>query len=539
MSDLIHPRSGERLINANGRDVTAEVYTPIRKAWGKISDPADKASIAKAGEVITTADGLVAIDLEAPAKNLYPVLTPIRNALPRTTKATGAGVGPQWREVTSINGYTSLPASPWLREGQRGGLMQVATANRSADYATIGLDTSVTFEAQAAAAGFEDEYAMSGMRLLQQTMIMEENALIGGNRSVALGTTATPTLAASGSGATLPTATYSVRVFALTYEGYQNFIANGSSFVTGIYRQVTITGADAQTYVVNGGSSAAGTAATQAITLGEVLSCSVTAITGAVAYAWFVGTAAAERLQKITTINSTTFTAPLNTTTFQTLAGVASPTVDYSFNDGTGGNNAPAFNGLLYACYASSTAIRTTLVTGTAGTGTVLTANGRGGITQIDDILEGLWGSFRLSPEIIYVNAQEMQNIASKIFGGTTNGNLRYSVSLNPTGTLQAGIAGVDYINIFGQAANGNPVVKIQIHPTLPPGTMLFWLNNLPSQYQAANVPLVASVQCRRDYYQIPWPQVTRRQETGVYAEEVLKVYFPQALAILTNIADG
>ena len=50
---------------------------------------------------------------------------------------------------------------------------------------------------------------------------------------------------------------------------------------------------------------------------------------------------------------------------------------------------------------------------------------------------------------------------------------------------------------------------------------------------------MVAQVECRRDYYQIPWPQVTRRQETGVYAEEVLKVYAPWAVATLSNIANG
>lgn len=538
MSDILLPPSGERLINANGRDVTADVYGPIRKAWGRIKDPGDPNEIKKAGEVVTTANNLVAIDLEAPAKNLFPVLTPIRNALPRSTKGTGAGLGPQWRQVNSINGNALLPASPWIREGQRGAKMSQVTEDKSASYVTIGLDTDVTFEAQSAASGFEDEYAMAAMRLLQQTMIMEEHALLGGNRSVALGTTATPTLSASGSGATLPTATYSVRVFALSYEGWANYIAGGTSLVTGIYRQVTLTGADGQTFVVNGGSSAAGAAATQAVTLGQTLFCSVPAIVGAMAYAWYVGTAGAERLERITTINSAAFNAAL-TGTGQTLASVASPASDYSRNNGTGGNNAPAFDGLLYACYNSPTAVRTVLATGTAGTGTALTASGRGTITEFDAVLESLWANFRLSPEVIYVSSQEARNIVNKIYGGTTNGLLRYSVDLNPSGEIQAGISGIQYINLYGQSANAQPVIPVKIHPALPPGTTFFWANNLPAQYQAANVPLVASVQCRRDYYQIPWPQVTRRQETGVYAEEVLKTYFPNALAILTNIANG
>ena len=59
------------------------------------------------------------------------------------------------------------------------------------------------------------------------------------------------------------------------------------------------------------------------------------------------------------------------------------------------------------------------------------------------------------------------------------------------------------------------------------------------AQYESANVPQVAQVQCRRDYYQIDWAPITRANETGVYCESVLKVYAPFALGMITNIADG
>lgn len=533
----LRPLSGERIFGADGSDVTEIVYEPIRKAWGDglTREDIQANDLRKAGETVTTATGLVAINLEAPSKNLYPVLTPIRNALPRMSNGTGTQA--QWRAVTSIAGPSSMPGSPWLREGGRSALMSIVEVDKATPYVTIGLDTSVTFEAQSAGRGFEDNYATAAMRLLQQVMIMEENVLTGGNRSVALGATATPTLSASGTG-TLPNATYSVRVFALTHEGLIN--AGGVSAISGIIRQVTLTGADGQTYVVNGGSSAAGTAATQATTGVQNLNCSVTAVRGAVAYAWYVGTAGNERLERITTINSAVFSAPL-AGTGQLLSAVTSPTVDYSFNNGTGGNNAPAFDGLLYQVYNSAnSAIFTSLATGTAGTGTVLTASGRGTITEIDTVLRQLWDSYRLTPEVIYVNAQEMINIASKIFGGTTNGIARAMFpAIGNDGILNTGIAGINYLNVLGAAANGNPVIPIKVHPTLPPGTILFWAQNLPAQYQSANVPQVASVDARRDYYQIPWPQITRRQETGVYAEVALKCYFPQALAILTNIGNG
>ena len=147
---------------------------------------------------------------------------------------------------------------------------------------------------------------MVTFRLLQKMMQKEELAILGGNRSLSLSAPSTPTLSASGSGATLPAATYSVYAVALTFEGFKN-----SSVAGGVATSQTVTGADGKTYVLSGGSSNKSSAATQAVTLGQTLLASVPSIQGAVAYAWFVGTAGNEKLEKISTINSASFSAPL------------------------------------------------------------------------------------------------------------------------------------------------------------------------------------------------------------------------------------
>src|SRR3954470_2061194 len=134
----------------------------------------------------------------------------------------------------------------------------------------------------------EDIQARMTFRLLQKLMLKEEMAVLGGNASLQLGTPATPSLSAAGSGATLPAATYSVIVVALTLEGYQN-----SSLTAGVATTKTVTGADGKTFVLSGGSSNRSANATQAATLGQTLFASVAALQGAVAYAWFVGTAGA------------------------------------------------------------------------------------------------------------------------------------------------------------------------------------------------------------------------------------------------------
>ena len=93
------------------------------------------------------------------------------------------------------------------------------------------------------------------------------------------------------------------------------------------------------------------------------------------------------------------------------------------------------------------------------------------------------------------------------------------------------------YYNPF--AINGGLRIPIRIHPRVPPGTIIGWAENLPIQYQSNEVPNVAEVKTRQDYYQIDWPVVTRQRQVGVYAEEVLAIYAPFAMGVITNIGNG
>ena len=95
----------------------------------------------------------------------------------------------------------------WVPEGQRSGQMSYTTASKSAAFVTIGEEDAATYEAISAGRNFGDIQARMTFRLLQKMMLKEEMAILGGNASLQLGTPATPTLSASGSGATLPAAT--------------------------------------------------------------------------------------------------------------------------------------------------------------------------------------------------------------------------------------------------------------------------------------------------------------------------------------------
>ena len=471
-------------------------------------------------KTISTGTGLVAYDLQAPAKNLYPVATPIIKRLPRV--GGGIGVATNWRQVNAING-SGYDNMGWVPEGQRAGQMSYSTSNKAASFVTIGEEDAATFEAIHAGRTFEDIQARMSMRLLQKVMLKEEMAVLAGNNSLQLGTPATPTLSASGAGGTLGAATYSVYCVALTLEGYRNSSVSG-----GIALTKTITGADGKTFVLNGGSSNKSAAATQAVTSGQTLFMSTTAILGAAGYAWFAGASGSEYLQSITTINSASFSAPL-LGSGQLASAV---TQDSS-------TNTTAFDGLLTTAFkAGNNAYVKTLATGTSGTGTFLTASGRGSVNEIDDMLLNMWNNYQVSPTVLYVNAQELKNITAKVLTNASGPLLQYTQdpSAGQYGLTAGGVIEY-YYNPF--LLDGGQKIPIKIHPMVAPGTVIGWCESLPLQYQSNEVPNVAEIKTRTDYYQLDWPLVTRQRQIGVYAEETLAVYAPFAMGIINNISNG
>jgi len=174
-------------------------------------------------------------------------------------------------------------------------------------------------------------------------------------------------------------------------------------------------------------------------------------------------------------------------------------------------------------------------------TGTPLTSSGRGSINEIDSIMQAMWDNYRVSPSVIYVNSQELKNITNKVLSNASGPLLRYTAAAddNNMGEYEMVASGTIsfYFNPF--AIDGGRKIPIKVHPTLPPGTIFGYAEDLPAQYQSNNVPRCVEVRTRRDYYEIDWPLRTRQYEMGVYAEEVLVAYAPFAMFAITNIANG
>jgi hypothetical protein len=168
----------------------------------------------------------------------------------------------------------------------------MTTQNYVATYKGIGIQTSVDFEAQYAGQNFDDIRALAAQTGLEALMIGEEALILGGNTSLSLGATNTPTLAASNAGGGLATGTLSVIAVALTLDGLIN-----STLVSGVQASITRTNADFSSDTFGGGAAQKSAGATVAVTgpSGSVTA-SVATTRGAFGYAWYWGAVGSETL---------------------------------------------------------------------------------------------------------------------------------------------------------------------------------------------------------------------------------------------------
>jgi hypothetical protein len=478
---------------------------------------------------------LTGYELEAPAKSLYPVQTPLRNMIARRKAPIGSDAA-HWKAITGINTGRIKAAVAF---GTRNGRISYGYAERSSRYKTFGLDDAVQFESVWISRNFQDVRALSALALLQSVMIEEEKLILGGASDAnALGAPATPssgTISNAGGQWTSGTNNAYCAVVPLPLYGYLNSDLAG----------LTALGDHGLPSPVK--AQAIG-ATTNAVTF------AVTPVNGAVAYAWFLAEAAstpaasAMFLAKITTTPSASFTAAPT-------AGLALSTIT---SDTSGDPN--AFDGILAQLLPVGNTLSTlatypsgklsevsgganapnTLVydmandTGTNAGGRQLTSDGAFGIVEFDIVLKALFDRRLIGPTMLLVNSQEALTI-TKLCGQVANG-IRVPVQ-DGSKNLNAGIFFAGYTNKFtGSLTPGNPdIIPIMIHPFLPPGTVIFISERLP--YPNNEVPNVLEMELQQEYADFEWALTQRQYEHGVYAMGTLKHYFPAGCAVIRGIA--
>ncbi len=419
-----------------------------------------------------------------------------------------------------------------MQEGRRGGEIAVTELDFVATYAGLGLEASINWEAVWAGGKVFDNKATLTKALLNSVMIAEEMVLLGGNNSLALGTCPTPVagvagLATSGGSITAQSGNL-VFCVALTLEGLRlatnNINGLGLQPVltsTTVKGQITRPNIDGSNTVFGGGNSQVSLASNAVTTTAgalQTIPAVVTAVKGAAAYAWYLGLAAGTaQLAAITTTNSVVLNA--NPIGLQ-VASDAKMSADNSLNS-------TEFDGFLtLAQKTGSGAYYKSL------DGAFLTSDGANGIVEIDAALQSFWDNARLSPNEIWVHSQEARNINKKIINAGTSSLVRFTTQQANEPFIMGGTSVAKYWNKFTAQW-----IDLNIHPAIPAGTMLFKTNEIP--YPMAEVGAVNLVRCRRDYYQIEWPFVSRQYVYGVYTDEVLVCRAPLSLGVIANIGNG
>ena len=422
-----------------------------------------------------------AFDLEAPAKMLTPRPTPLRNKIARkkgvgtshrqkqilgyTGTGTG-GVGNTWPGITQ-----SSTATFGSINYERGPIISYAAQDLILPYNSYSLSDSVTFDANFSAMGYQDLRQLSSTSTLYATMLMEERMMLmargtASGYSGALSAPATVTLTSPAA------ATGQTAIAATTY--YVYVTANAGISSSGF------------------GESIVSTVQSTACASGDVLAISWTAVTGAIGYNIYVGTA----------------TGTANCT-FQGTAQGTSAVIQGAGTIGLTGNNfaltttgaaasranadtsayATGYDGILPTVLGSSSGYNNTINT------TFSTSNPG---VEYQTVFYNLYNNVKADPDEILINGADRKQLSDSIKNGST-ANYRLNLTQTESGDYVGGatIGGL-YNEITGK------MVPLTVHPWLPQGVSPVLSYTLPiPDTEVSDVWANYMVQ---DYMGIQWP---------------------------------
>ena len=456
-----------------------------------------------------------AFDLEAPAKLLTPRPTPLRNKIvrkkgvgtshrvKRITGYTGTGTGGQgnlWPGITQFtqNDFAPGASTPLLYE--RGPQIAYTADDLILPYNSYSLSDQVSFDANFSGMGYQDLRQLSSTSTLYATMLMEERMML-----MARGT-------ASGySGAlSAPTVTLTSPVAS----GSQTALAASTYYV-----YVT---ADAGAF----GQSVVSTVASEAVSSGDVLSISVSAVAGALGYRVYVGTT--------TGVANCTYQGRTTSTTF-VVQGAASTTVV--------GNTAPyTTTGALASTASADTSAYATGYDGILPT--VLNSSISGSINRINTtfstsnpgaefqtVFGQLYDNVKADPDEILLNGADRKQLSDTIKNGST-ANYRLNLAQTDTGDYVGGAV----IGALNNEITGK-MVNLTVHPWLPQGVAPVLSYTLPiPDTEVSDVWANVLVQ---DYMGIQWPVNQFSYDFSTYFRGTFMCYAPAWNGVVAGIVSA
>lgn len=502
--------------------------------------------LAKA-DTISQATNLLWYDLKPVVQMLYPYreLIPRISRLPRVPADGGNAY--HWKRIVGVN---VNGASSGVSEGNRGARIGISEQDMVAAYKTLGYESSVTFEARLGAKNLSPEsLGISVQAALRSLMIDEEKILINGDAGLPLGNTPTPSLiagAVTGLSGTFASGTVYVVCVALTGMGYLGYSPYQSATnLGGVLGQVTKINADGTTDTYGGGSGIPSAEASIPTSGTNVVTATVAIVPGALAYAWFVGSATGlERLAGLTPSNQAYFTKyPVSTAqpigNLKVGPSYADNSVDTLIPDGILTQVFGAIMGPSSGQIMSTNPVLPTGISFSPG-GSIIYNMGSGntGLTlagtnfnEIDAVLRAAYDQYKIGFDRILMSSADVLDTFGAMLAQSGSGGNGFRMLFDAdeeTGRIVAGRRVTSYLNKFF-----NNTLDVEVHPYVPPGTILFWSDRSP--YELSGVANLLEARVRQDYYQIQWPWRSRRYEYGVYCDEVFSCYFTPAFACIVN----
>jgi hypothetical protein len=485
-------------------------------------------AIAKAQTTgILESTGIYSYDLSN-LVSLIPVVTPFRDIVPRAASPDGNPFA-VWRAIMNLTN-----SQPDLAMGFDYAANETVFLEQDfqARYKPTGLAGLVTQDSFDLAKGYGDPYAIATFNVLNQVLIGDDRKLLGA-QSFALKRPGAPVMSTASTGGSIAsTTTVYIGVAARTGSGYYygsgNSQGNSNSIASAASATGTVTG-------------------------------TVGAVRGAVAYDWFQSSNGSTwYYYSTTTVNTVTMTSVITSNNALPAStacpdmstnwlGVANSVPTYSASADNGSANANDYDGLLANLTGdyNGTGQWVQPGTGTANpsqwtslNGASLTLTG-GTVTEIEQYLfQPLWTAIKASPTAIMVNAAQAQEIANLILGANSA-----TTFLNTDASGRIGVTAGGRVGEIVNAPAGGVTVPIEVHVSLPPGTIIARSDRVP--FPQANISSVMEYRNLRDTAQFDYG-ISRvantagggpRKEFEVRSVGAFLNRAPVAFAMLQNVA--
>ncbi|GAB2695965.1 hypothetical protein [Kitasatospora kifunensis] len=475
---------------------------------------------------ITTSTGITSFDL-SPLVTLVPVVTPFRDIVTRTKSPDGNKYA-VWRSILNATNAQPDPSIPFDYAANE---VIFNEQDFQAAYKGTGLAGMVTQDAYDLAMGYDDPYATATFNTLNQVLIGDDRKLLGA-QSFALAQPAAPSLTQHATGGTIGAVQVYVGVAARTGSGYYYGSGNSQG---------------------NSNSTTFGSGSTNSV------SATVTAVRGAVCYDWFQSANGSTwYYYTTTTVNAVTMTRVIsanNTLPTGTAVpdlttvwkGTASSVPTYLSSGDNGSANTADYDGLLASLSGDYNGSGQWVQpgTGTANPsiansldGAALTLSG-GSVTEIENLLFlPLWQQVKCSPTALMMNAAQAQEIANLVLGGSSA-----TTFLNTDASGRISVTAGGRVGELVNAPAGGVTVPIEVHVSLPPGTIIARTDRVP--FPQANIGSVLEYRALRDMVQFDYG-VNRiantagggpRREFEIKSMGAFLNKAPVAMASLTNVS--